>query len=199
MRSLRGPASLALLVLIWASACGPRTLSGRPPAPDHDDTSLGPGDVFDVRVYGEDDLSSNYRVAQDGSIDFPYVGRIVVASLEPTEVADLLEGRLRDGGVLVRPQVSVFVSEYNSKRISVSGAVSNPGNYPINPGLTALQAVGLAGGTTDLANRDAAILTRRVEGQLRRYSIPLDQITIGAMDDVPVRAGDIIFVPERIF
>ncbi|MEC7520548.1 MAG: polysaccharide biosynthesis/export family protein [Myxococcota bacterium] len=183
----------------WLSACGPPASSARPPAPSHDDTSLGAGDMFDIRVYGEEDLSNNYRVAQDGTIDFPYVGRVVVAELEPTEVADLLEQRLQTGGVLVRPQVSVLVTEYASKRISVSGAVNSPGNYPINPGLTALQAVGLAGGTTELANRNGAILTRRVEGSLRRYSLPLEQITLGASEDIPVRAGDIIFVPERIF
>jgi polysaccharide export outer membrane protein len=91
------------------------------------------------------------------------------------------------------------VTEYNSKRISVIGAVNNPGNYPISPGLTALQAVGLAGGTTDLANRDGAIITRRVDGEMRRYSVPLDRITVGTSDDFAVRAGDIIFVPERPF
>lgn len=195
---------VAVFVLVasisWsAPACGPTGLSTRPPASGQDDTSLGAGDVFDVRVYGEDDLSTNYRVAQDGTIDFPYVGRIQVADLEPTQVADLLEERLREQDVLVNPQVSILVTEYNSKRISVSGAVSNPGSYPISPGLTALQAVGAAGGTTDLANRDGAILTRRVDGRMRRYAVPLDQITMGTQDDIPVRAGDIIFVPENIF
>ena len=191
-------ASLPLLAALLAG-CGPSAFSAPPPAPSHDDTSLGAGDVFDVRVYGEEDLSTIYRVAHDGTIDFPYVGRVVVARLEPTEVADLLENRLLEGGILVRPQVSVLVTEYNSKRISVSGAVRSPGNYPISPGLTALQAIGLAGGTTDLGDRDGAILTRRVSGELRRYSVPLNQITMGAREDIPVRAGDIIFVPERVF
>lgn len=195
--------SLALagcsLIAAVSSGCGPGGLNTVPPSPGGDDTTLGAGDEFDVRVYGEEDLSTNYRVAQDGTIDFPYVGRVVVAELEPTQVADLLESRLRDDGVLVNPQVSVLVTEYNSKRISVSGAVRNPGNYPVSPGLTALQAVQLAGGTTDLANRDGTIITRRVEGQMRRYSIPLDRITVGTTEDIPVRAGDIIYVPERIF
>lgn len=192
-------ALLGGLLLAAQPGCGPTGLNSPPPATGDNDTTLGPGDVFVVRVYDEQDLSTNYRVAQDGTIDFPYVGRVAVADLEPTEVADLLEERLREEGVLVHPQVSVLVTEYNSKRISVSGAVRNPGNYPISPGLTALQAVGLAGGTTDLANRDGAIVTRRVDGAMRRYSIPLDRITIGTADDFAIRAGDIIFVPERPF
>ena len=203
MRSMvhgtRHRSGVSLLLACFAAGCGPTSINTPPPSVGANDTTLGPGDVFDVRVYGEQDLSSNYRVAQDGTIDFPYVGRVEVAELEPTEVADLLEERLQDGDILVQPQVSVLVTEYNSKRISVSGAVNNPGNYPISPGLTALQAVGLAGGTTDLANRDGAILTRRVDGEMRRYAVPLDAITVGTSDDFTVRAGDIIFVPEQPF
>jgi protein involved in polysaccharide export with SLBB domain len=192
--------ALGLLgLLALANGCGPGGLRTAPPATGGDDTTLGPGDTFEVRVYGEEDLSSNYRVAQDGTIDFPYIGRVEVASLEPTAVADLIEERLRDGRVLVRPQVSVLVTEYVSKRISVLGAVRNPGNFPVSPGLTALQAVQLAGGTSELANRNEAIITRRVEGEMRRYVIPLDSITVGAQDDVRVQAGDIIYVPERPF
>lgn len=199
LRRAAGLSAGLLLFAIVSNGCGPTGLSTRPPSTGQDDTRLGAGDVFDVRVYGEADLTSNYRVAQDGTIDFPYIGRIRVADLEPTEIADLLEERLRDGGVLVNPQVSVLVTEYGSKRISVTGAVRNPGNYPVAPGLTTLQAVGLAGGTTELANRNAAILTRRVEGEMRRYAVPLDSIMVGAAEDFRVQAGDIIFVPERPF
>lgn len=184
-------------VFLLMFGCGPGGLTVRPPSTGVD-TTLGAGDSFEVRVYGEPDLTSSYRVAQDGTIDFPYIGRIRVAELEPTEVADLIESRLR-GDVLVHPQVSVLVAEYASKRISISGAVRNPGSYSIAPGLTAVQAIGLAGGTTDLAARDAAILTRRVEGEMRRYAVPLDRITVGDMEDIPVQNRDIIFVPERPF
>lgn len=183
------------LALVFVAGCGPGGLTVRPPSTGVD-TTLGAGDSFEVRVYGEPDLTSSYRVAQDGTIDFPYIGRIRVAELEPTEVADLIEERLR-GDILVSPQVSVVVNEYASKRISVSGAVRNPGSYSIAPGLTAVQAIGLAGGTTDLANRDGTILTRRVQGEMRRYLVPLDRITVGDMEDIPVQNRDILYVPER--
>ncbi len=197
LRSLMHAGLLAAAATILG--CGPGGIVTPPPSTGQDDTTLGAGDVFRVRVYGEEDLSTDYRVAQDGTIDFPYVGRVHVAELQPTAVADLLETRLREDGVLVNPDVSILVTEYNSKRISVRGAVRTPGNYPINPGLTVLQAVGLAGGTTDLANGDGAVLTRRVQGRMRRYVVPLDRITVGTTDDVRVQAGDILFVPERPF
>lgn len=198
MRSARIFPVAAFLSLVLVG-CGPTAMNIPPPSTGQDDTTLGAGDLFEVRVYGEDDLSTNYRVAQDGTIDFPYIGRIRVAGLEPTEIADLLKERLRDGGILVNPHVSVLVTEYGSKRITVTGAVRNPGNYAVVPGLTALQAVSLAGGTTDLANRNGAILTRRVNGEMRRYALPLDSITTGAVEDFPVQANDIILVPERLF
>ncbi len=188
---------LLVLSSIVVAGCGPSASLTRPPPVEEQQALLGPGDGFDVRVYGEADLSANYVVQPDGTIDFPYLGSVDVEDLSPHAVAQLIEGRLEDGGVLVHPHVSIVVTEYTSGQISVSGAVRTPGNYPVTPGLTGLQAIGLAGGTTDLANRDGTIVTRRVNGSLRRYSVPLDQIRIGDAEDFPVQPGDILFVPER--
>jgi protein involved in polysaccharide export with SLBB domain len=164
-----------------------------------DDTTVGTGDLFDVRVYGEEDLSAQYRIAQDGSIDFPLIGRIEVSGLEPGAIATLISTRLREGQFLVQPHVSVVVREYNSKRISILGAVRNPGTYPIRSGMGVAEAIGLAGGFTALANRDGTTITRRVDEVLHRYAAPVDRISNGEESDVPVRAGDIIRVPERMF
>lgn len=164
-----------------------------------DDTSLGTGDVFEVRVYGEEDLSADYRVAQNGEIDFPLIGTVRVTGLEPGEVAAAIATALRDGQFLVDPHVSVIVREYNSKRISVLGAVRNPGNYPMRSGMGVVEAVSLAGGFTSLANRDGTVITRTEGDETRRISAPMDRITSGAEPDIPIRAGDIISVPERLF
>ena len=185
----------SLLVLI--AACGPSVTAVNPPMVAQQQTTLAPGDGIDVRVYGEEDLSESYTIQPDGTIDYPYVGTVEVEGLAPHAVADLLETRLREGGVLVHPHVSIEVTTTTSGMISVSGAVRTPGNYPVTHGLTVLQAVGLAGGTSDLANRDGAIVTRRVEGRMRRYAVPLDRITVGDAEDFPVQPGDILFVPER--
>lgn len=164
-----------------------------------EDTSLGTGDVFEVRVYGEEDLSADYRVAQNGEIDFPLIGTVQVAGLEPGEVASAIATALRDGQFLVDPHVSVVVREYNSKRISVLGAVRTPGSYPMRSGMGVVEAVSLAGGFTSLANRDGTVITRTEGDETRRISAPIDRITGGSEPDVPVRAGDIITVPERLF
>lgn len=187
-------------VFLLCVACGPRGMVTVPTdGLGEDDTTLGAGDVFAVRVFGEDTLSNSYRVAQDGSIDFPLIGRVSVGGLEPTEIADVLAERLRAEEILVEPQVSVLVEEYTSKRISVMGAVSETGTFPMTAGFTVVQAISAAGGFTALANRNATVLTRRVDGELRRYRISVDSISHGEAQDVPLRAGDLIFVPERAF
>ena len=197
--TVRAWAAVALAILLGAAlGCGGGPVV-RPPPAENNDTSLGVDDVFDVRVFGEDDLSGSYRVAEDGSIDFPLIGRVQVEGRQPPDIADLIESRLHDGGFLVDPQVSIFVQEYNSKRISVLGAVSNPGNYEAHSGLTVIQAIGMAGGFAQLANRDGTFVTRRVDGQLRRFPVHVDAITRGDEDDFELQAHDIVFVPERLF
>lgn len=188
----------AFSTAVFLTACGPSAIAASPPRAVVD-TAIGPGDRFDVRVYGEEDLSSNYQVAQDGTIDFPYLGRVEVDDLEATEIADLLRDRLIEGEVLVRPHVSVVLTEVLSRQFSVSGAVRTPGTFAVTPGLTVNQAVNQAGGTVDLADRNAAIVTREVNGENRRYAVPLDSITLGDSEDFLVQPGDIIFVPERPF
>lgn len=178
--------------------CGGSSPTVMPPAPVND-TTLGPSDVFEVRVYGEESLSAAYRVQDDGSISFPLVGRVEVAGLEPNEAAERIASTLRDGGYLLEPHVSVLVQEYNSKRISVIGAVREPGSFPMRTQLTVVEALSLAGGFTPLASRDSVVLTRTVDGEARRFRLPVGQISEGRSANVELQSGDIVFVPERVF
>jgi len=164
-----------------------------------DDTTIGAGDTFEVRVYGEKELSGKYSVERDGSVDFPLIGRVVVDGLEPAQVSDEIELRLKDSDVLKNPQVSVLVVNYASKRISVVGAVSKPGNFPMANGLTVVQAIGLAGGFTSLADRNATLVTRRQKGKTNRFRVSVQSVTEGRADDFALQAGDIVYIPERLF
>ncbi|MBK8172638.1 MAG: polysaccharide export protein [Sandaracinaceae bacterium] len=163
------------------------------------DTSLGVGDIFDVRVFDEAELTGTYRVAQDGSIDFPLVHRVQVAGLEPTQIADMISARLHDDGIMHDPHVSVLVREYNSKRITVLGAVARAGTFPMANGLTAVQAVSLAGGFTSLANRNQTVITRSIAGRTHTYRVRLADIMEGDAEDFALGAGDTLFIPENIF
>jgi len=201
-KMLRSPAAgvvAAALASLALVACGAATTNPGAIPPAVEDTTLGVGDVFDVRVYGEEELSDEYRVAQDGTIDFPLVGRVEVIALEPPQVADRIAERLSAGEFLRNPQVSVMVSEYNSKRVSVIGAVERAGTFPMQPGLTIVNAISLAGGFSPLASRGEVVVTRRTDGEVNRYTISIDDITRGNAHDFALQPADIVFVPERIF
>ena len=185
---------------LGTAACSKRSVQATEvPPPATDDTTLGPGDVFTVRVYGEEELSGSHQVAPDGTIDFPLLGSVDVNGLEPPEVADEVRDLLKDRHLLRDPHVSVYVERYVSKRVSVVGAVANPGPFVLEPGMTVVEAISMAGGFSSLADRDGTVVTRRVGAETVRYRVPVAKVAKGQAKDIEVAAGDIIFVPERLF
>ncbi|MEM9195590.1 MAG: polysaccharide biosynthesis/export family protein [Myxococcota bacterium] len=192
MRSLPG-------LVLWCAGCvgttGPTTTTA---VANQADRSLGPGDVVEVRVLGEETLGGNYRVATDGSIDFPMVGRIPAESLEPELLADNLEVALREGQILRNPHVTVFVEEYNSKPVSVVGAVTSPGTFSVSSGMTVVQAITMAGGFTAMASRGGVVVRRQADSGIVRIPVDVADVMEGSAEDPLLQAGDIIYVPDRV-
>ena len=186
-------AALQLLGCLTPSgSLGLRTAE-RPPAVD---MSLGPADVFDVRVYGEPELSSTYRVANDGSIQFPLIGTVDVKAKLPAEVAQDIELRLK--AYLKHPQVNVFVKETNSKKITLYGQVRNPGTINYVEAMTIAQALSVVGGLTAMAARDHTRVTRAQGSKTETLQVNLKDVTEGNLTFY-LQPGDEIFVPERVF
>lgn len=188
------------LVLAHAVACShgvTNTAAALPPPTES--TTLGPGDVFELHVVGEPELPSQYQVASDGTVDFPYIQTERVAGLEPQDVARLVRERLIEAKVLTAPSVVVTVKEYSSKRVTLLGQVQKPGSFPLSTGMTLIQAVSLAGGLTGLANHDRINITRRTKTGARTVVVSLDAITDGSAPDIALQSGDQIYVHERIF
>ena len=166
-------------------------------------TTLGPGDVFDVFVVGEPGLPKEYRVQPDGSIDFPYIERLEVAGLEPHDVVAILKAKLVENQILTRPQISLVVKQYNSKRVSIIGQVAKPGSVPWTEGMKLVDAIGQSGWFTNIADSEHVVLTRltRANGKGKTVTarVSVDAITDGAQGDVPLQAGDTIKVESRVF
>lgn len=158
---------------------------------------MGAGDVFGVRVFNEADLSQDYRVSPDGTIDFPYLGRIAVQGLEPPVIADRIREQLRERQILRDPQVSVFVREISSRRIDVIGQVARSGTLNFTPNMTIVQAIAGAGGFTPLANRDRVLLIRTYRGQRRTFVVPVQGIVEGRFSNVTLAPGDVVSVSEN--
>ena len=161
-------------------------------------SALGAGDVFEVRVYGEPELSGVYRVGPQGDIVFPLCRRISVGGLTANATAEKLRGCLADGFIR-NPQVSVLVKEYNSKKVFVFGEVQKPGTFPYEDGMTIVQAVTLAGGFTKTASQNNTSVTRLVEGQEMKVKVAVQDIALGKAPNFKLDPGDIVYVPESFF
>jgi protein involved in polysaccharide export with SLBB domain len=198
---MRARFAVALIAALAAGSCSgvrPTTPEVQPEdAPT--DTTIGPGDVFDVRVYGEEGLSGTYRVASDGTIDYPLLGTISVQGMSPTEVTRLIADGLVSGQFLKKPNVSVFVKEYTSKKISVFGQVNKPGTFQYVDGMSIVEAISIAGGFTPMAKQNDVTVTRVINGTEKQFLVPVEAIGQGRASNFVLRPGDIVFVPQRVF
>jgi protein involved in polysaccharide export with SLBB domain len=186
------------LLLVALAACQPAAPAPRASGPSTRPATLGPNDVFEVRIYQEPDLSGTYRVGSDGAIAFPLLGPLTVSGLTPSEVAALVTRRLRDG-YIKNPQVTLTVKEYNSKKILVLGAVARPGEYPFVEDMSIVSAIAQAGGFTRVAAPNQTNVTRVVEQKEVRLTVPVDDIGKGREKNFQLAPGDIVTVPESIF
>ena len=159
---------------------------------------VGVDDTFDVRVYGETELSGMFRVATDGTVDYPLAGRLLVAGLRTGEIQELLVDKLKDK-YLKEPQVVVTIKERNSQKISVLGQVSRPGQVGYYPNMTIVDAIASAGGFTGIAAKNSVNLRREVAGKIQTHVYPVADISEGRSQNVMVLPGDVLVVDERVF
>lgn len=166
-----------------------------PPATD---TSLGVGDSFEVRVFGEPDLSGLFKVGVEGNVNYPLVGVLHVAGLDAQAAAQAIAGKLKEG-ILRDPQVTVLIREQTSKKVHVLGQVGHPGTFNFTPSMSVIEAITAAGGFTALAAKNDTTITRSDAGKKTIVRVPVADIGEGKAPNVYLQPGDIISVPERIF
>ncbi len=201
MTQVRNVVLSALLgAQLLLSACGGsgQHASGPLPPPTESST-LGPGDTFQLEIVGEKDLPTEYQVASDGTVMLPYIDSMRVVGLEPQEIAKKVRERLIAEKILTRPSVVVTVKEYRSKRITLLGQVQKPGSFPFIGEMTLLQAISLAGGLTGIAHSTKVNLTRQNKEGEQTVVVNVDAIQEGRATDIPLQAGDRIYVHERVF
>jgi polysaccharide export outer membrane protein len=157
---------------------------------------IGPQDLLVINVFGVADLNKEVRVSEDGKISLPLVGEIEVNGLTKSELEQKLAALL--GEKYVRdPQVTVFIKEYKSRRVSVLGAVQTPGPYQILGRQTLMQLISEAGGLTRDAGDEIIIIRRLHDGGSTSLHISIDDLFIkgDARLNVPLEPDDIINVP----
>jgi protein involved in polysaccharide export with SLBB domain len=187
--------SLLVVVLLAICACFEPDHSLIPPAQPVEVTSgLTAGDVFEVRVFGQEHLGGTFQVQEDGTVVVPLLGPVDVNGKTKAEAAQLLEQLFGDG-YLRDPHVTVVMTERENLEVSVLGQVQRPGTFPYIEKLTLVQAISEAGGLNELAHARKVKLTRKGPTGVGTYDVSVKAITEGRAADILLQPGDIIFVP----
>lgn len=156
---------------------------------------IQPGDVLEVQVWKENEVSKTVPVRPDGKISLPLINDVVAAGMTADQLTADLSERFKK--FISDPQVTVIVTQVNSQRIYVMGEVIRGGTYPLLPGMTVLQGLSDAGGFTPFAN-PRKIYVLRDQGR-KHEKLPFDykEVVRGKRpeENVPLVAGDTIVVP----
>lgn len=162
---------------------------------------LSPNDLIYVKVFQEDDLNSTLRISEDGTIIFPLIGSVKIGGMNVQSatktIRDLLDARF-----VVNPQVNLTVLGYANRNVTVLGQVQKPGAYSMKDqgSIGLLEAVGLAGGFTRLANAGKITVKRTAEGHESVMVLDGNRLARDrSASPFVVLPGDTITVAERIF
>ena len=204
-----------LPVLLWLFLAGCASGGGqRPtgnvvaalPAPDStsadgaysgaSDYRIGAQDLLNISVFGVEELNKDVRVNSNGQVSLPLVGTVMAGGRTIPELESDLAKKYA-AGYLQNPQVTVFVKEFTSQRITLEGAVAKPGIYPLTGRTTLLQAIALGGGVDDrTADLGGIVLMRQVGGKRQAAVFDLRQVRRGVAEDPQVYGDDIIVVEQ---
>ena len=190
------------LALLLSGCSTPERLPPPPMQADRpDDYRLSVNDLLDFRIYQEPDFDAVIRVAGDGTAIFPMIGRVQIAGKTIGEATEYLRSRYMEG-YLTNPQVNLTVRTFARKLFTILGQVQRPGTYPIEGGesVSLLQAIGMAGGYTRIANPSKVVLKRREGGTENVYEFNAKKMArTGADSTFRIIPGDVITVSESLF
>lgn len=165
------------------------------------DYILQPGDLVDIQVFMEEDMTRTLRIATNGTITYPLVGNIKIAGYSVTKAEERLSHALKT--YIKNPQVSMLIKEYANKTVYVLGQVKKPAAIQIPPEkpLTVLEAITSVGGFTDIAATSKVRVLRMENGKQTSIDVDVTQITKQGNKslDIPLMPGDVVFVPQSMF
>jgi polysaccharide export outer membrane protein len=172
------------------------------------DYILSEKDVVSVQVFGEPELSKEQRLDGSGNIRMGLIGTIDIAGLTLREAELKLEEAYQEQRYLRDPQISLQISEYAPRYISVLGEVKSPGRVQLEDesnGMRLVDAISAVGGFSGIAKADAVRITRAAtDGSESTEVVDAEALVNGRDADIPeafliLKPGDVVYVPERLF
>jgi polysaccharide export outer membrane protein len=156
---------------------------------------IRPGDLVNVRVFGQESMSGRSRVRADGKISMPFLNDVIAAGFTPVILSAQLQTRLKD--FINNPVVTISLEEVRQVPVSVLGEVLRPGVYNFDPSAGVLQAIASAGGFSNFASRDI-FLMRTALGADKPQRIRFDYEQVvraqGRGAAFRLKAGDVLIV-----
>ncbi len=173
-----------------------------PPEPPSSSYQIGAGDVLQIFVWRQDDLSVTVPVRPDGMISTPLINDLVAVGKTPTQVAHEMEAALSK--FLRAPQVNVIVKEFvglTSAQIRVTGQAAQPKAVPYRDRMTLLDVVIAVGGLTKFAAGNRSHVARTVDGKTEEIHVRLDDLMNRGKikENIVMQPGDVLIIPERVF
>jgi len=163
---------------------------------------LAPNDVLDFKVFQEPDLDAQVRVAGDGTAIFPLIGSVSIGGKTVPEATTVIRQHYLNG-YLVNPQVSLIVQTYAKRTFTILGQVQRPGAYEIvgDQSIGLLEAIGMAGGYTRIADPGNITIRRKENGREQAYKVNAKHAdkNAEAINRYRTEPGDVITVGESIF
>jgi len=158
--------------------------------------AIGPGDILEISVWKNPELTTTVPVRPDGRISVPLLGDVQAAGMTPLALKQTLTDGYKE--YVTAPGVSVVVKEIHSRKVYVTGEVATPGVYDLQPRAKLMQAIALAGGLTPYAKGSVIVLRDSRDGkQDRRYEVELKSILSGKkpQDNLLLQPGDTLVIP----
>lgn len=157
---------------------------------------IGAKDLLEISVFGLDEMNKTVRVSEDGKITLPLLGEIEVEELTRAGLERKLN-QLLEEKYLQNPQVTVFIHEYQSKKVFVLGAVGKPGPYELLGYQTVLQLISEAGGLRDNAGDEIIVIRRFKDGTSKTLKISIDDLVLrgDARLNIALEPNDIVNIP----
>jgi len=159
------------------------------------DYKIGPQDVLRIDVWKEAEISRITPVRPDGRISLPLLNDVQAAGLTPSQLAGVITDGLKK--YITNPQVTVGVTEINSRRVYVTGEVTKPGAFALQSGMTVLQALTSSGGFTQFAKTKGIYVLRTEDGKQVKHPFNYKDVVSGKHpeNNIVLQPGDVIVVP----
>ena len=158
-----------------------------------EDYRIGPSDLLEISVFQVPELSRTVRVNARGALTLPLIGQIQAGGLTGQQLEALLAQKLKET-YLQDPQVSVFIKEFISQRVTVSGQVNKAGVFPISGKTTLMQAIAMAGGLEKFADENDIKIFRERNGTREVLNYDLEPIRKGEIEDPVLNTSDVVVV-----